>query len=87
MVYYGFMQHIVRFPQQRDLVMECEEEGEAATHIWKKHLDPQIAPADKPGPLEALDLSSLACRCLDRRKKKRPPMAEVSKELSGQIND
>ncbi|XP_023691642.1 interleukin-1 receptor-associated kinase 1 isoform X2 [Paramormyrops kingsleyae] len=65
----------------RDLVMECEEEGEAATHIWKKHLDPQIAPADKPGPLEALDISSLACRCLDRRKKKRPPMAEVFERI------
>ncbi|XP_035239070.1 interleukin-1 receptor-associated kinase 1 isoform X2 [Anguilla anguilla] len=80
----------------KDLVSEGEEEKEeeeeggstasslgclpssAAKHISKKHLDPQLAPAASQW---SLDLSSLACRCLDRRKKKRPPMIDVYKVI------
>ncbi|KAJ8371331.1 hypothetical protein SKAU_G00113590 [Synaphobranchus kaupii] len=78
----------------KDLVIEGEEEesgntasspgclpSSAANHIWKKHLDPQMGHTATPGPQGSLELSSLACRCLDRRKKKRPSMREVYKIL------
>ncbi|XP_036390215.1 interleukin-1 receptor-associated kinase 1 [Megalops cyprinoides] len=75
----------------KDLVKEAEEEEEgrgldsavcsqhspAAICIWKNHLDPRVVPAATPAPQGSLGLSALACRCLDRRKKKRPPMTEV----------
>ncbi|XP_018608519.2 interleukin-1 receptor-associated kinase 1 [Scleropages formosus] len=64
----------------KDLATECESKKEAAAHIWKKHLDPSILPAAKPGPPGSLEISSLACRCLDSRRK-RPPMVEVFKTL------
>ncbi|XP_066566205.1 interleukin-1 receptor-associated kinase 1 isoform X2 [Amia ocellicauda] len=51
-----------------------EKVRRAAAHIWRKHLDPRL-PA--PAPPGALELCALACRCLDKRKKKRPPMAQV----------
>ncbi|KPP66076.1 interleukin-1 receptor-associated kinase 1-like, partial [Scleropages formosus] len=61
----------------KDLATECESKKEAAAHIWKKHLDPSILPAAKPGPPGSLEISSLACRCLDSRRK-RPPMVELA---------
>ncbi|XP_061033993.1 interleukin-1 receptor-associated kinase 1 isoform X3 [Eubalaena glacialis] len=49
-----------------------------ATQIYKKHLDP------KPGPCPpelGLALGQLACCCLHRRAKRRPPMTQVYQRL------
>ncbi|KAM4819248.1 interleukin-1 receptor-associated kinase 1 [Thomomys bottae] len=51
-----------------------------AAQILKKHMDP------KPGPCPVqlgLTLCQLACWCLHRRAKKRPPMTQVYKRLEG----
>ncbi|KAI1893005.1 hypothetical protein AGOR_G00139340 [Albula goreensis] len=78
----------------KDLVTEDDDEesgssassveclhSPAARRIWKKHLDPHISCAARTDPQGALQLATLACRCLDRRKKKRPPMPEVFSTL------
>ncbi|XP_064861207.1 interleukin-1 receptor-associated kinase 1 isoform X2 [Oncorhynchus nerka] len=68
----------------------------AATHIWQKHLDPRLMGgslssssrvctagpgSSSPAPHGSLDLTTLACRCLEARGKKRPPMTEVFQAL------
>nr|XP_046220643.1 interleukin-1 receptor-associated kinase 1 [Oncorhynchus gorbuscha] len=68
----------------------------AATHIWQKHLDPRLMggslssssrvctagpSSSSPAPQGSLDLTTLACRCLEARGKKRPPMTEVFQAL------
>ncbi|XP_072537512.1 interleukin-1 receptor-associated kinase 1 [Salminus brasiliensis] len=80
----------------KDLVSEVEDDGksvskgknsrelafsQAAENIWKKHLDPLLVTKGIPDPHGSRDISQLACRCLDRRRKKRPPMTEVFKTL------
>ena len=77
---------------QKDLVTEVEDDGksmstgrnsremafsQAAENIWKKHLDPRLVTKGIPDPDGSREISQLACRCLDRRRKKRPPMTEV----------
>ncbi|KAJ8393482.1 hypothetical protein AAFF_G00059550 [Aldrovandia affinis] len=84
----------------KDLVADCkDEESEirasspeclpsAAACVWTRHLDPQMASAATPAPRGALELFSLACRCLQSRKNKRPRMTEVFeilKDLHSQI--
>ncbi|XP_069895579.1 interleukin-1 receptor-associated kinase 1 isoform X2 [Dipodomys merriami] len=54
--------------------------GPIAAQIFKKHMDP------KPGPCPpqlGMALCQLACCCLHRRAKKRPPMTQVYKRLEG----
>lgn len=46
-----------------------------ATQIYKKHLDPRPGPCP---PELGLPLGQLACCCLHRRAKRRPPMTQVS---------
>uniref|UniRef100_A0A8C7N104 Interleukin-1 receptor-associated kinase 1 n=1 Tax=Oncorhynchus kisutch TaxID=8019 RepID=A0A8C7N104_ONCKI len=68
----------------------------AATHIWQKHLDPRLMGgslssssrvctagpgSSSPAPHGSLDMTTLACRCLEARGKKRPPMTEVFQAL------
>ncbi|XP_036435373.1 interleukin-1 receptor-associated kinase 1 isoform X2 [Colossoma macropomum] len=80
----------------KDLVSEVEDDGksfskgrnsrelafsQAAENIWKKHLDPRLMTEGISDPHGSRELSQLACRCLDRRRKKRPPMTEVFKTL------
>ncbi|XP_061113436.1 interleukin-1 receptor-associated kinase 1 isoform X1 [Conger conger] len=80
----------------KDLILEGDEEEEesgstasslgglpssAAKHIWTKHLDPRMGPTAASALQGSLELSCLACRCLDRRKKKRPQMKDVYKVL------
>lgn len=45
-----------------------------ATQIYKKHLDPRPGPCP---PELGLALGQLACCCLHRRAKRRPPMTQV----------
>lgn len=46
-----------------------------ASQIYKKHLDPRPGPCP---PELGLALAQLACCCLHRRAKRRPPMTQVS---------
>ncbi|XP_060109047.1 interleukin-1 receptor-associated kinase 1 [Heteronotia binoei] len=48
------------------------------THLYQKHADPRAGPC--PEQLGAA-IGRLACHCLQRRGKRRPPMAEVYREL------
>ncbi|XP_028820752.1 interleukin-1 receptor-associated kinase 1 [Denticeps clupeoides] len=52
----------------------------AAKHICKKHLDPKLG-LSVPVPVGPVEISKLACMCLDRRRKRRPQMTEVFKQL------
>ncbi|XP_008069740.1 interleukin-1 receptor-associated kinase 1 [Carlito syrichta] len=49
-----------------------------ATQIYNKHLDPRPGPCP---PELGLGLGRLACCCLHRRAKRRPPMTQVYKRL------
>ncbi|XP_070113737.1 interleukin-1 receptor-associated kinase 1 isoform X7 [Equus caballus] len=49
-----------------------------ATQIYKKHLDPRPGPCP---PELGLALGQLACCCLHRRAKRRPPMTQVYERL------
>ncbi|XP_057394634.1 interleukin-1 receptor-associated kinase 1 isoform X5 [Balaenoptera acutorostrata] len=49
-----------------------------ATQIYKKHLDPRPGPCP---PELGLALGQLACCCLHRRAKRRPPMTQVYQRL------
>ncbi|XP_021520542.1 interleukin-1 receptor-associated kinase 1 isoform X4 [Meriones unguiculatus] len=51
-----------------------------AAHIYKKHLDYRPGPCP---PRLGLALAQLACCCMHRRAKKRPPMTQVYKSLEG----
>ncbi|KAI2662068.1 Interleukin-1 receptor-associated kinase 1 [Labeo rohita] len=53
----------------------------AAENICRKHLDSRLITKDTPTPHGSMQISQLACQCLDRRRKKRPRMTEVFKAL------
>ncbi|XP_059379280.1 interleukin-1 receptor-associated kinase 1-like isoform X2 [Carassius carassius] len=80
----------------KDLVKEEEDDGRsfskgkhsrelsyahAVENICRKHLDPRLKFKDNPTPHGSMEISQLACQCLDRRRKKRPRMTEVFKAL------
>ncbi|XP_050972984.1 interleukin-1 receptor-associated kinase 1 [Labeo rohita] len=80
----------------KDLVNEEEDDGRsfskgkhsrelsyahAAENICRKHLDSRLITKDTPTPHGSMQISQLACQCLDRRRKKRPRMTEVFKAL------
>ncbi|XP_077079999.1 interleukin-1 receptor-associated kinase 1 isoform X2 [Siphateles boraxobius] len=80
----------------KDLVIEVEDDGRnfskgkhsrelsyahAAENICRKHLDPRLITKDSPNPHGSMEISQMACQCLERRRKKRPPMTEVFKAL------
>ncbi|XP_062855547.1 interleukin-1 receptor-associated kinase 1 isoform X2 [Trichomycterus rosablanca] len=77
----------------KDLVSEVEDDGksfskgkdsrdtQAAENIWKKHLDSRLMTEGTSGPTGSREMALLACRCLERRRKKRPPMTEVFTSL------
>ncbi|XP_027007482.1 interleukin-1 receptor-associated kinase 1 isoform X2 [Tachysurus fulvidraco] len=80
----------------KDLVSDLEDDGrsysrkkdtrelsgsQAAENIWKNHLDRSLTLEGTSGPRGAKEIAQLACRCLDRRRKKRPPMTEVFRSL------
>ncbi|XP_043102937.1 interleukin-1 receptor-associated kinase 1 [Puntigrus tetrazona] len=79
----------------KDLVKEEEDDGRsfskgrhskelsyayAAENICRKHLDPRLT-KEIPSPHGSMEISQLACQCLDRRRKKRPRMTKVFKAL------
>ncbi|KAB0388939.1 hypothetical protein E2I00_001941, partial [Balaenoptera physalus] len=54
-----------------------------ATQIYKKHLDPRPGPCP---PELGLALGQLACCCLHRRAKRRPPMTQATERLQKGAN-
>ncbi|XP_067270482.1 interleukin-1 receptor-associated kinase 1 isoform X2 [Pseudorasbora parva] len=80
----------------KDLVNDEEDDGRsfskgkhsrelsyanAAENICRKHLDPRLMTKDTPTPHGSMEISQMACQCLERRRKKRPRMTEVFKAL------
>ncbi|XP_026863384.2 interleukin-1 receptor-associated kinase 1 isoform X2 [Electrophorus electricus] len=55
--------------------------SQAAENICTKHLDPKLLKDGLSAPHGSREISQLACRCLDRRRKKRPLMTEVFKTV------
>ncbi|XP_024149868.1 interleukin-1 receptor-associated kinase 1 isoform X2 [Oryzias melastigma] len=63
----------------KDLVVEVEEEdpdgpGEAA---WRRRLDRRLVTGGAAEPAGFQEVVALACQCLNRQRKRRPPMTEV----------
>ncbi|KAG9270053.1 interleukin-1 receptor-associated kinase 1 [Astyanax mexicanus] len=82
----------------KDLVSEVDDDGKSiskgknsrelafsqvAENICQRHLDPRLVTKGIPDPHGSREISQLACRCLDRRRKRRPSMPEVFKTLQG----
>ncbi|XP_051949876.1 interleukin-1 receptor-associated kinase 1-like [Xyrauchen texanus] len=80
----------------KDLVTLMEDDGssfsrgkhsreksssQAAENICRKHLDPRLMTKDTSALYGSMEITQMACQCLDRRRKKRPRMTEVFKEL------
>ncbi|KAM3872293.1 interleukin-1 receptor-associated kinase 1 [Diretmus argenteus] len=74
----------------KDLVLEVEDASTSqssspAALLCRTHLDQNLtSPQQNPGaaePAGCLDMAALACRCLDKRRKKRPPMTAVFDKL------
>nr|XP_040025958.1 interleukin-1 receptor-associated kinase 1 isoform X1 [Gasterosteus aculeatus aculeatus] len=66
----------------KDLVEEVEENltGSSA-EAWRKQLDHRLIPGDAAEPPGCMELVDLACKCLDKKRKKRPAMTEVFDKL------
>ncbi|XP_026187803.1 interleukin-1 receptor-associated kinase 1 isoform X3 [Mastacembelus armatus] len=66
----------------KDLVEEIEDRptGSSAA-AWRKELDQRLITGGAPDPTGCLEMVALACRCLDRKRKKRPAMTEVFDQL------
>ncbi|XP_063064825.1 interleukin-1 receptor-associated kinase 1 [Engraulis encrasicolus] len=86
----------------KDLVAELEEDGgslhtgkhskaecisPAAHSICRSHLDSRVVAAGNAAPSGSLEIAQLACQCLHKRRKKRPPMSEVFKTLMSSCAD
>lgn len=50
--------------------------GWSAT-AWRKQLDHRLITGQAADPVGFLEMGALACRCLDKKRKKRPAMTEV----------
>lgn len=55
--------------------------SKAALHICRSHLDSRVVTAGAAAPEGSQEIAQLACQCLHRRRKKRPPMDEVFRTL------
>ncbi|KAL6118979.1 irak1 [Pungitius sinensis] len=66
----------------KDLVEEVEENltGSSA-EAWRKQLDHRLIPGDAAEPPSCMEMVDLACKCLDKKRKKRPAMTEVFDKL------
>lgn len=60
----------------KELVNEVEEE-----EAWRKQLDRRLVAEGATVPPRSLEMVALACRCLDRMRKRRPAMTEVFERL------
>ncbi|XP_028265442.1 interleukin-1 receptor-associated kinase 1 [Parambassis ranga] len=66
----------------KDLVEEIEvglsSSFEAA---WRRQLDERLTAGGAAEPVDCLQVAALACKCLDKKRKKRPAMTEVFERL------
>ncbi|XP_053705063.1 interleukin-1 receptor-associated kinase 1 isoform X1 [Synchiropus splendidus] len=62
----------------KDLV---DEEESTDSSFWKQQLDHRLMAGGAAEPAGSLETAALACRCLDRKRKKRPQMSEVFSRL------
>ncbi|XP_042347247.1 interleukin-1 receptor-associated kinase 1 [Plectropomus leopardus] len=66
----------------KDLVEEVEDgPGGSCAAVWRKHVDQRLISGGAVEPAGCLEAVALACRCLDRKRKKRPSMTEVFDKL------
>uniref|UniRef100_A0A4W6EKL6 Protein kinase domain-containing protein n=1 Tax=Lates calcarifer TaxID=8187 RepID=A0A4W6EKL6_LATCA len=66
----------------KDLVEEVSYTlSGSSTAAWRKHLDQQLITGGAADPPACMQLVSLACTCLDKKRKKRPVMTEVFHKL------
>uniref|UniRef100_A0A8C3A3Y5 Protein kinase domain-containing protein n=1 Tax=Cyclopterus lumpus TaxID=8103 RepID=A0A8C3A3Y5_CYCLU len=66
----------------KDLVEEVEDSltGSPA-EAWRKQLDHRLITGGAAEPAGCMEVVALACRCLDKKRKKRPAMTEVFDKL------
>lgn len=70
----------------KNLVGEIQDSPNGSTEAeWRKHLDHRLMSGGAAEPADCMKMVALACRCLDRRKK-RPTMTEVFNKLQ-EIHD
>ncbi|XP_026224014.1 interleukin-1 receptor-associated kinase 1 isoform X2 [Anabas testudineus] len=71
----------------KDLVGEAEDSpaGWSAT-AWRKQLDHRLITGQAADPVGFLEMGALACRCLDKKRKKRPAMTEVFGKLKDMLH-
>ncbi|XP_070766034.1 interleukin-1 receptor-associated kinase 1 [Enoplosus armatus] len=66
----------------KDLVEEVEDSptGPSAAS-WRKQLDHRLITGGAAEPVGCMEMVALACRCLDKKRKKRPAMTEVFQDI------
>ncbi|KAM9786315.1 LOW QUALITY PROTEIN: interleukin-1 receptor-associated kinase 1 [Neosynchiropus ocellatus] len=62
----------------KDLI---DEDESTDSSFWKQQLDHRLTAGGAAEPAGSLETAALACRCLDRKRKKRPQMSEVFSKL------
>ncbi|KAM7411071.1 hypothetical protein PAMA_021178 [Pampus argenteus] len=66
----------------KDLVKQVEDSPTGSyAAAWRKQLDHRLTSGDTAEPAGCMEMVALACRCLDKKKKKRPTMTEVFDKL------
>nr|XP_020469416.1 interleukin-1 receptor-associated kinase 1 isoform X1 [Monopterus albus] len=66
----------------KDLVDKVEDSPTGSSPVaWRKQLDHRLITGGSADPAGCLEMVALACRCLDKKRKKRPPMTEVFNKL------
>ncbi|KAM3618540.1 uncharacterized protein V6R79_021507 [Siganus canaliculatus] len=64
----------------KDLVAELEEAADSAA-AWRRQVDRKLLSGGAAEPAGCLEVAALACRCLDRSRKRRPAMTRVFDRL------
>ncbi|XP_076597956.1 interleukin-1 receptor-associated kinase 1 isoform X1 [Chaetodon auriga] len=68
----------------KDLVEEVEDNRTASSAAaWRKQLDHRLTTGGAAEPVGCMEMVDLACKCLDKNRKKRPAMTEVFDKLQG----
>ncbi|KAM9828267.1 interleukin-1 receptor-associated kinase 1 isoform X2 [Syngnathus typhle] len=66
----------------KDVIQEVwEDPADSYTAAWSKQLDRRLITGDPTELAGSMDMVELACRCLERKWKKRPAMTEVFNNL------
>ncbi|KAL7397910.1 hypothetical protein ABVT39_001520 [Epinephelus coioides] len=66
----------------RDLVEEVEDSpGGSCAASWRKQLDQRLMAGGAAEPAGCMEVVALACKCLDKKRKRRPAMTKVFEKL------